>query len=255
MQLLAPMSVAAFMTTRGGHQLAMETTQLTERRRSENEYAFRTLEWCRDRALARDGSETVTRWNAVCECGDPDCHEKIELSLDTHRAIRADPQAYIVSAGHLDASDTVTEDAVSYLVVRASRTHTTMRLDPELQAPRRMLRTDSVRERRVAHNDNYYRDVNVRIEDAMSRLYRSTEVVRLVCECGRLSCSELVEIQLAAYDDIRAHPGHYLVAPGHEVPDADVVESHETYAVVTKRAPAAVGWRADDARTDPSNRT
>ena len=55
----------------------------------------------------------------VCECGNPECVEQIELSLEEYEEIRADPTYFAVVAGHGDPSvDTVIAEHEEYSVVR-----------------------------------------------------------------------------------------------------------------------------------------
>jgi hypothetical protein len=59
------------------------------------------------------------------------------------------------------------------------------------------------------------------------------------CECGRLGCNELLELTVREYERVRANPRRFLVAVGHQLPDAeDVVETSESYLVVEKRGEA-----------------
>ncbi|HKU59445.1 MAG TPA: hypothetical protein VJP39_07555 [Gaiellaceae bacterium] len=53
-------------------------------------------------AIAR----TAERYDAhdaefVCECGDPDCAERVHASLDEYEAVREDGTQFIVADGHV----------------------------------------------------------------------------------------------------------------------------------------------------------
>jgi hypothetical protein len=37
----------------------------------------------------------------VCECGDPDCTERVEVPLDEYEAVREHPARFVVSPGHV----------------------------------------------------------------------------------------------------------------------------------------------------------
>ena len=37
----------------------------------------------------------------VCECGDPDCTDRIEMPLDEYEAVRDHPTRFVVSPGHV----------------------------------------------------------------------------------------------------------------------------------------------------------
>jgi len=103
---------------------------------------------------------------------------------------------------------------------------------------------DSAGEERVARNESAFRRVNEAIEQG-----RQTRegFVGFVCECGRLGCNEIIELTLAEYEAVRADARRFAVRHGHEAGVEQVVERHERYLVVAKRA------RAGDiaALTDP----
>jgi hypothetical protein len=102
-------------------------------------------------------------------------------------------------------------------------------------------------QRQIARNEAVFRDVNEALkgghwpgEEAAPIAFR--------CECGRLGCSVMVEITGEEYERIRASPHRFLVAPDHEMPEAEVVvDRHPGYLVVEKRGGAA---RIAE-RTDP----
>jgi hypothetical protein len=84
----------------------------------------------------------------------------------------------------------------------------------------------------------------------------SSAAVQIHCECGRIGCRDLIELQAAEYDAARAHAGRFLVSPGHGV-DAveklvvsasgrfDLVEAHGRHQAVA--AALASRWTPSDA--------
>jgi len=59
---------------------------------------------------------------------------------------------------------------------------------------------------------------------------------RIVCECSRRMCTELLDVAAADYDAVRAHPTRLLVVPGHELPDVQrVVSRTRSVAVVQEQ--------------------
>jgi hypothetical protein len=92
----------------------------------------------------------------------------------------------------------------------------------------------SERERRLAHNEAYWRQVNELSPPEPG-------VLNLVfCECSRLECSERVPMTAAEYEAVRASATTFLVAPGHEQNDFErVVDSNERFRVVEKEGDAA----------------
>jgi predicted ThiF/HesA family dinucleotide-utilizing enzyme len=88
-----------------------------------------------------------------------------------------------------------------------------------------------------------------RVNEAIERGTRRTGSAVFVCECGRLGCSETVELSIAAYEEVRSGFERFLVTPGHEIEEIeDVVERHDGYLVVAKRddEAAAIAYATDD---------
>jgi hypothetical protein len=88
-----------------------------------------------------------------------------------------------------------------------------------------------------------------RVNEAIERGTGGTGTAVFVCECGRLGCSEKVELSISEYEQVRSGFERFLVVPGHQMEDVeDVVEHHGSYLVVAKRdgAAAAIAYSADD---------
>ena len=61
----------------------------------------------------------------------------------------------------------------------------------------------------------------------------------LICECGRLGCTEHIQVPGAMYTAVRANARRFMIVPGHEVPEAErVVETFEGYVIVEKTGEA-----------------
>jgi hypothetical protein len=104
---------------------------------------------------------------------------------------------------------------------------------------------DGPLQRRVAANESVFRDVNDAIERGLWP-GEDESPVAFRCECASLQCNRLVELTPRAYEQVRANPRQFLVLCGHELPEVEtIVESHEDYVVVQKRAEA--GKAAEDA--------
>ena len=92
---------------------------------------------------------------------------------------------------------------------------------------------------RIGHNEAVFRDLNERIEAGQWPGEEGSPAVFL-CECARLGCNMLVELTLREYEQIRADARHFVLAPGHELPEAEsVVERNADYVVVEKQGAAA----------------
>lgn len=107
------------------------------------------------------------------------------------------------------------------------------------------------RERRLAQNEALFRSVNERIEEAAASSGGDAHQFEFFCECSNAACNLLLPMTIAEYEDVRKNPRHFIVAPGHELPEIETVVARErSYQVVTK-----LGEAADFAtETDPRGR-
>lgn len=88
-----------------------------------------------------------------------------------------------------------------------------------------------------------------RVNEAIERGAQGTGTAVFVCECGKLGCSETVELAISEYEDVRSGFERFLVVPGHQIEEIeDVVERHDRYLVVAKRddLAAAMAYATDD---------
>jgi len=98
-------------------------------------------------ALFRDVNEriaeTADRFDSptacfVCECAEPSCTRRVDISLEDYERVRADPTWFVLAPGHeLAGVERVVADRVNYRIVekieRVIRDHVT-RLDPRTDA-------------------------------------------------------------------------------------------------------------------------
>ena len=69
------------------------------------------------------------------------------------------------------------------------------------------------------------------------------------CECASLGCTDMLALSFRDYERIRKHPRQFLVAPGHEHLDVEVVvDTQPTYLVVQKVGEAGRVAEAADPR-------
>jgi hypothetical protein len=100
---------------------------------------------------------------------------------------------------------------------------------------------------RLGLNQALFRSINERIE-AGTWPAEQSEKAAFRCECAAVGCNLMLEMTLAEYEAVRLNPRRFIVAPGHELPEVEVVVRRaETYFVVEKVGDA--GEVADD--TDP----
>ena len=103
---------------------------------------------------------------------------------------------------------------------------------------------------RFGHNEALFREINERIE-AGRWPSEAESPAAFLCECARLGCNVLVELTIGQYEHIRADARHFVLAAGHELPEAEfVVERHPGYVVVEKKGTAATVAKETDPRAD-----
>ena len=91
------------------------------------------------------------------------------------------------------------------------------------------------RSRRIGENEALYRSVNDKIESLNQTFGVVAESMAVVCECGVLECSEQIELDIPTYERVREDPTHFVVLPGHELPDVEtVIERHDSFNIVRK---------------------
>ena len=109
-----------------------------------------------------------------------------------------------------------------------------------------MPQKDHVQER-LGANESVFREINEGIERGQWPGEEDSPV-SFRCECARLGCNDLLELSPREYERVRSTPHRFMVVPGHERLDTEiVVERRPGYLVVEKLGPA--GEKAEE--TDP----
>ena len=95
---------------------------------------------------------------------------------------------------------------------------------------------DFGRAERLARNEASWRELNAQLESGLQNLPRDPdERAAFACECARPDCSQIVKLPLDDYRRTHRDDRHFVVLPGHDMPDVErVIEEHDTYAVVEK---------------------
>jgi hypothetical protein len=89
---------------------------------------------------------------------------------------------------------------------------------------------------RLARNESLFRSANEQIADKVTAVGEPPEMqMPFLCECPEVDCRQRIVLSLADYEQARANPKWFLVAPGHERPEVEiVVEDRESYLIVRK---------------------
>ena len=93
---------------------------------------------------------------------------------------------------------------------------------------------DSVRER-ILENNYTFREANEQIRAKADEYDAPVERVPFLCECPVSSCTQILRLTLAEYEEVRANPRHFFTVPGHEQADASVghvVSRESDYVIV-----------------------
>ena len=99
---------------------------------------------------------------------------------------------------------------------------------------------DELLKRRLAHNEQLFREVNEQVQGLQER--GGTGEAAFVCECADQSCSATIVLSAAEYERIRRNRTWFFVLPGHEASEIEqVVERFPGYLIVGKPAQALEG--------------
>ena len=93
-------------------------------------------------------------------------------------------------------------------------------------------------------NEALYREVNERVSEVAEQFFEGENHSRVnfTCECGNPGCAEQIAMTLTEYEQIRAEPTRFAVAPSreHVVFEVErIVDRREDYWVVEKLGEAA----------------
>lgn len=104
------------------------------------------------------------------------------------------------------------------------------------------------RAKRIGENEALYRSINEKIEDLNLAFGMVTESMGIVCECGKLECTQQIDLDIPTYERVRSDPALFVAIPGHEIPDVEsIVEPHEGFNIIRKHrgGPAEVAEALD----------
>jgi hypothetical protein len=79
--------------------------------------------------------------------------------------------------------------------------------------------------------------VNERISGINESFATITDDFEVVCECEHIGCLEQILVSRAVYEKTRARGDQFILKPGHETEDLEVViEACPEFVIVEKRA-------------------
>lgn len=102
---------------------------------------------------------------------------------------------------------------------------------------------------RLGANEAVFRQINERIERGHWPGEEDSPV-GFRCECARLGCNDVIELSPREYERVRSNPRRFIVLPGHERLDIEVVvERSAGYLIVEKLNQAAEKAEETDPRS------
>ena len=105
-------------------------------------------------------------------------------------------------------------------------------------------------ELRIASNESLFRQVNDRVEElAVSHDFGPWRL-GLVCECPSLDCAASIELTIVEYEELRAHPSRFAIAPEHDVPQLEMVVAKNEYHWAVERTGTATETATAEAATE-----
>ena len=106
------------------------------------------------------------------------------------------------------------------------------------------------RHERVSRNEAMFRSVNREIEQASEQSGDGRQDrIEVICECGQDGCSETLDLTVAEYDNAHGQRDRFVIAPGHEDGEIEVVVMRtERYLVVDKFGEAERVAEAEERR-------
>jgi hypothetical protein len=93
-------------------------------------------------------------------------------------------------------------------------------------------------EQRLAENEAIFRRANEQLAGRLQEIAPTLESYPFICECGDPHCTQIVNLTLDEYREIRARPDRFLMVPGHDALGEKVVRSAERFEVVEKQGDA-----------------
>lgn len=98
---------------------------------------------------------------------------------------------------------------------------------------------DDAQKARLAKNEDFFREVNERINAKAESHGADAHEYEFFCECSDGACVERVTLSLAEYEHIRAEPTRFVVKNNHVVREIEhIVETVPDHAVIEKHGEA-----------------
>ena len=87
----------------------------------------------------------------------------------------------------------------------------------------------------AAKNESAFRRANERLKEKATDFGVAEERTPYLCECEDESCTKIVLLACAQYEEVRAEPKRFLMIPGHQDADDVVIQEDAEFVVIEKR--------------------
>jgi len=87
---------------------------------------------------------------------------------------------------------------------------------------------------RRAENEAVFRDANEGLVAKAAELGLSDERTPYLCECEDETCTEIIRLTRAEYEDVRADPKRFVVKTGHHQPPDKVIRENAAFTIIQK---------------------
>jgi hypothetical protein len=87
----------------------------------------------------------------------------------------------------------------------------------------------------AAKNEATFREVNERLAAKADELALVDQRTPYLCECDEESCTEVVLLRREEYEEVRADPKRFVVAPGHQGGDDRLLREEPGFTFIEKQ--------------------
>ena len=101
----------------------------------------------------------------------------------------------------------------------------------------------------AAKNEATFRSVNERLQEKADELELGDRQTPFLCECEEERCTEVLLLRHSDYEEVRAHPRRFIVAPGHQNGDDQLIRDDAGFAVIEKHGKEGELVEQQDPRT------
>ena len=88
--------------------------------------------------------------------------------------------------------------------------------------------------KRAADNEDAFRRANETLELKADELGVAQSRTPYLCECEQASCTQVIQLERDEYEAVRSHSRRFVMVPGHQEPQDQVVREGRGFTVIEK---------------------